>query len=422
MSRLDSKTPLPCGRAVVIACGLLLGANAARANVQIENVRVAPRDARAATVRFDIAWANSWRHEANHDAAWVFFKVRPEGETRWQHVRLSADKVLNPTGYGHGEGTPVDLIVPDGKDGFVGMFVRRARYGAPGTLSARAVSVVWDLTANRGITKDTKVNMQAFGIQMVYVTEGPFYLGSGGTEVNGFYKYTDGSQHALPYRVTNAGAIPTGRQAGKLWTRSSEPMYPKGAQPEDNGEIPASFPNGYAAFYCMKYPTTYRQYADFLNTLTAAEADERYPYHASAVKHAASVGRTDGIIRSGQAKNDAYSADVRFSPRNQYGGFGLSWADGAAFAAWAGLRPMTELEVEKAVRGPREPVPDETGPSFWGISPFAIGAWHSSKCGQGERAVTVGNAAGRKFAGTHGRGRHAARSLVRPVLRGLRIS
>jgi hypothetical protein len=65
---------------------------------------------------------------------------------------------------------------------------------------------------------------------------------------------------------------------------------------------------------------------------------------------------------------------------------------------------MTELEVEKAVRGPREPVPDETGPSFWGISPFAIGAWHSSKCGQGERAVTVGNAAGRKFAGTHGRG------------------
>ena len=30
----------------------------------------------------------------------------------------------------------------------------------------------------------------------------------------------------------------------------------------------------------------------------------------------------------------------------------LCWADAVAFAAWAGLRPMTELEYEKACRGP----------------------------------------------------------------------
>jgi len=82
----------------------------------------------------------------------------------------------------------------------------------------------------------------------------------------------------------------------------------------------------------------------------------------------------------------------------------LSWADGVALAAWAGLRPMTELELEKAVRGPREPVPDETGPSYWGIVEFSIGAWHAAKQGQIERAVTVGNATGRRFAGTHGNG------------------
>jgi hypothetical protein len=217
--------------------------------------------------------------------------------------------------------------------------------------------------------------------------------------------YTDGSQHTLPFRVTSAGAIPTGRQKGRLWARSSAPFSgTPAAQPEDGGEIPASFPNGYAAFYCMKYPITWVEYAGFLNTLTAAEANERYPYHAEARRHGPGVGRTDGIIRSGQAPNYNYSAEKKWSSRGGYGGFGLSWADSVAFAAWAGLRPMTELELEKAVRGPRKPVPDETGPSYWGIGPFAIGAWHSSKCSQFERAVAVGNAAGRRFAGTHGRG------------------
>ena len=48
------------------------------------------------------------------------------------------------------------------------------------------------------------------------------------------------------YRVTGPGAIPTGRQQGKLWAL--------GFLPEDNGEIPAAFPEGYAALYCVKRP------------------------------------------------------------------------------------------------------------------------------------------------------------------------
>ena len=37
----------------------------------------------------------------------------------------------------------------------------------------------------------------------------------------------------------------------------------------------------------------------------------------------------------------------------------LNWADGAAYADWAGLRPMTELEYVKASRGTRSPVVNE---------------------------------------------------------------
>jgi len=369
-------------RAICVVWALgCLGTGAARAqSVRIENATVAPRDARTATVRFDIAWDDSWRDDTNHDAVWVFFKVQGEGAADWQHVRLAADRVLNPTGYGQEKGgTPLEFIVPDGDDGFTGLFVRRAAEGK-GMLAATNVTAIVDLQVP---DKVSGMEIRAFGIEMVYVAEGPFSLGSGGTDVNGFYKYTDGNQHALPYRVTSAGAIPTGRQKDRLWAR-------RDAQPEDGGEIPAAFPNGYGAFYCMKFRVSRNGYAGFMNTLTPKQADRHY--HPRIVK------------RSGNAPNYTYVAHKK-AGRFKNGALTLSWADGAAFAAWAGLRPMTELELEKAVRGPSKPKPDEVGPSYWKVQGFASWAWHANKMEkQSERAVTVGNATGRKFKGTHGRG------------------
>ena len=46
----------------------------------------------------------------------------------------------------------------------------------------------------------------------------------------------------------------------------------------------------------------------------------------------------------------------------------IRYQDGAAYTAWAGLRPMTELEFEKACRGPLLPVPDEYA---WGTAAIA---------------------------------------------------
>ncbi|MFZ4396067.1 MAG: hypothetical protein ACOYOU_10630, partial [Kiritimatiellia bacterium] len=54
----------------------------------ITNVRVVPGDDQHATIQFDAAWSGSWRNDSNHDAAWIFFKVRPEGAKEWQHVQL----------------------------------------------------------------------------------------------------------------------------------------------------------------------------------------------------------------------------------------------------------------------------------------------------------------------------------------------
>ena len=367
------------GVALAIACDLLLSTGPARADkLTIENVTVAPRDEATATVKFDIAWDNSWRHGSFHDAAWVFFKVQADDKSDWQPVRLVAEKVVNPTGFSQERGgTPLEFVVPGGDDGFVGMFVRRAGEGK-GAVKTRRVTAVWDFTANADVKKDVRVRMQAFGIEMVYVAEGPFYLGSGGKELNRFHMYV-GDTRDIPetpaYLVKRAGAIPTGRQKGKLWAA--------GIAPQDNGQISASFPNGYSAFYCMKFPhITKAQYAGFLNTLTEPEAKERYypGYHGTEIK------------RSGKSPNYTYAASAP-GGRCRW----LSWADGAAYAAWAGLRPMTELEYEKAIRGSQDPDPRyDATPSYWGVSDV--------NQGEMERPISAGSAAGRKFAGTHGRG------------------
>jgi hypothetical protein len=365
--------------------------------VLIENVTLTPRDAKTATITFDISWKDSWRDKNNHDAAWVFFKDRADNKSEWQHVRLAADKMLNPTGYGQAQGgTPLDLIVPDGDDGFTGLFVRRAAAGE-GLLSASRVTAVCDLAADKGLPKDLKgVGLLAFGIPMVYVPEGHFSLGSGGLELGGFYQCTDGSQHTQPYRVTGPGAIATGRQAGKLWARKH------GGPLEDGGEIPASFPNGYAAFYCMKQHITPDQYAAFLNALSAEQADQRYAGSERCVHSVITYSGSNGHVKKSAA--GAYAGGGG-GARAGAGCFGLSWLDGASFAAWAGLRPMTELELEKVVRGTREPVPDEVGPSYWGLGGFNGWDWDALKGDpQCERPVTVSNTAGRRFKGTHGRG------------------
>jgi hypothetical protein len=99
------------------------------------------------------------------------------------------------------------------------------------------------------------------------------------------------------------------------------------------------------------------------------------------------------IVRSGQASNHVYAA-TDANARSPW----LSWADGLAVAAWAGLRPITELEYEKAIRGSYPPSGSKDVPiSFWGLSDVSTSEVY-------DRTVSAGSDAGRRFAGTHGDG------------------
>jgi formylglycine-generating enzyme required for sulfatase activity len=365
---------------------LLLSAWAAAAaadGLSIGPVTVAARDGKTATLSFDIHWDHSWRGGTMHDAAWVFFKFRNAPSAPWRPLRLVADKVVNPTGSGQAAGgTPLEFVVPGGEDGFVGVFLRRARDGV-GNVSAKRVTVVTEAVEPLATT-----SVRGFGLEMVHVPEGPFDVGVvAGPELNRFYAWekTD-TTDTPPFTVTGPGPIPTGRQPGRLWAT--------GLTPEDGGEIPAPFPNGYRGFYAMKFAITQGQYADFLATLTEEEAASRYYPE----------GHGKWIGRSGDPPNRVYTALGGFpntwfrpqAPDRDHRCPWLSWKDSAAFAAWAGLRPMTELEYEKACRGPALPALVDAK-SFWGLEDCNVGQMY-------ERPVSAATAEGRAFRGTHGRG------------------
>ena len=424
---------------------LLFAGSVAANNINVSNIRVTGQNTTAGEnnpanytlVQFDLSWENSWRTSSapnNWDAAWVFVKYRV-GSGDWQHAWL------NNTGHSSGTGTSATidagLLTPGTAfhattNPALGVFIYRSADGT-GNFSITGAQLRWNYGAN-GVADNATVDVKVFAIEMVYVPAGNFYVGSGGTETSAFYMYPTTTN---PYQITGEGAITVGTTDGNLY-------YPSSTYGGDqSGPIPANFPKGYAAFYCQKYEISQQQYVDFLNTLTSAQASTRYP-NATTNRHAITV--SGGV----------------YSTTNPYVACNfLSWMDGAAYSDWAGLRPMTELEFEKACRGLETPVANEyawgtatvagnaytlendnatnegiasnystsagnasymtttssiNGPLRVGI--FAAHADNSGRITAGasyygimelsgnlwERAVTVGNATGRDFTGLHGNG------------------
>ena len=283
-------------------------------------------------VTFDLSWENSWREStgaANWDAAWVFVKYRIAGGD-WQHAKL------HNTGHLAGAGTAATVSArliddhtpfePFGHPG-VGVFIHRSADGV-GAFTNTGVKLRWNYSAN-GIIEGASVEVRVFAIEMVYVREGSFNVGGGGG-TNAFNSTTINTADAT------SGATGSGALGG------AEGGYPAGQTAPAN----ASWPNGYNAFYCMKYEVTQQEYVGFLNTLTQAQANNRRVYANS--NRYSIIGSVVGN----------YSASLPYVACNY-----LRGEDGMAFADWSGLRPMTELEFEKACRGDQYPI---SGEYAWG--------------------------------------------------------
>ena len=376
------------GCVLVISTALAAGV-AMPNNLGITNISISGNNNTTALVKFDISWDNSWRYAAGggplylHDAAWVFFKVKAEGESEWKHVTLVGSGI-NPVGFDAGTGTPVEMVVP--VDG-AGMFVRRSADGA-GPVAVEQMTAVWNFAAN-GFTRNDKVRLQGLCVEMCYVAEGSFKVGDGLADMGQFYDGGTGA-NPQPFAIVNAGAIECGEETGKLWGASQTGNTSMGGV----GTIPAAFPNGYNAFYCMKYVVTQGQYVDFLNMLTRLQQTTRCTpttlgnYMSDTAGGSVSIqyrNTVQLVEDSGDPQPRVYDTVTPDRAINW-----LSWADLAAFLAWSGLRPVTELEYEKACRGPLEPV---AGEFAWGTPHYVAISDLQGMDGSGQEYYATGNLA-----------------------------
>lgn len=116
--------------------------------------------------------------------------------------------------------------------------------------------------------------------------------------------------------------------------------------------LPASFPKGYNGFYAMKYEVCQQQWIDFFNSLSSIQKNTR-DITASAGKNTDLISFRNNISWLGT------TATLNSGTHGNVACNWLNWPDAAAYCDWAGLRPMTELEFEKAARGTGSPLAAE---------------------------------------------------------------
>jgi formylglycine-generating enzyme required for sulfatase activity len=294
-------------------------------------------------VKFDISWDNSWRTSSgpsNWDAAWVFIKFRIKGQTDWSHASLNW---VDGTGIGDGHIVPIGAVIKganDTGDNSRGVFIYSSSDKTQGTATYSNIRLRWQYGQN-GVSDTDLIEIYVYGIEMVYVPQGAFEAGAGAGVDAPFY--TSPNQQT-PYTISSEGLISVSAANGDLY------YAPDGEGGDQTGPIPALFPKGYNSFYCMKYEITQEQYVEFLSRLSSTQAAAR-AFTPGTFRHEISGGW------------GTFETELPYVACNF-----LSWADLAAYLDWSALRPMTELEFEKACRGTLPSVLNEFA---WGTAEIA---------------------------------------------------
>jgi formylglycine-generating enzyme required for sulfatase activity len=388
-------------------------------NIQVDRVTLTDYTPAEGYVRvsFDLSWENSWRSSSapgNWDAAWVFIKFRTVGGD-WQHARL------HDSGHLSGSGTSATLEVGLLSDNLpydaaanpgIGVVVYRATADA-GAFRSTGMALRWNYAAH-GISSSTDVEVQVFAVEMVLVPGGLFWVGDGVS--TGTFHQADTlapfpiSAIGATLRCANTSYDDAQLTGAGIWVDGDGGISRTAATATD---INADFPTGFRGFYCMKYEITQGQYRDFLNTLTRAQQNARTAADiaGTSVVNRYVMTNTDAItLRNGLRCGATLPADGPIEVYCDLDGDGIgnedndgewiacnfiSWADGLAYMDWCGLRPITELEYEKACRGPNAPLPNEYAWGTAGLSPFDYSLRNEGRADEGimtNFSTSMGNA------------------------------
>ncbi len=327
-------------------------------NIRVEGkTRVTGFTGDTAVVEVTLRWDNSWRDDFNWDAAWVFFKFKKRGlENPWQHAYLSSSGHVLSTAAGN-EGGGYAYMVGANAGKVNGLYVMRNGI-SEGNVSVR-LQAKWPLTGSGLTSTDfgdalNGIYVAVHAIEMVYVPYGAYYLGDASS-----YK---------SFAVGDTAAV-------VIDSESALTLSAKNGMP--NVSLAASYPKGYAGFYVMKYETSQEQYVEFLNSLTLDQQKARVANNNFATMKRgdyvfgdiAQPSCRNGIVFIEQRKantpvvfgnnlnpaNDLFSTDDGQTLACNY----MSIEDMIAYCSWSGLRPMSELEYEKACRRFYPQVPDK---------------------------------------------------------------
>lgn len=312
---------------------------------QSNNVQIGtPTLPTSTSIQFTIQWDNSWRlavGSANFDAVWIFVKYQNCADNLWKHVDLSSVAVDHSV-----TGSQLEVLsVSDAK----GVYLRLNAVSTSTNINSATVTCKFSTLTDAGF------NYQVFGIEMVNIPSGDFYIGDG-TRGSGTFGFSD----VNPYP---AKLITSAIQTAGLGAVTNYQYNTWGS----TAVLPSTFPLGWNSFYCMKYEISQEQYAAFLNALTYDQQVTRTANNPNsaigtlAIAPATNCRNGIRIQTSGTPNNipAVYGCDL-----NNNGTFNdasdgqniacnwLSWPDLIAYLDWAALRPITEFEFEKVCRGP----------------------------------------------------------------------
>lgn len=343
-------------------------------NISVSNTQLTGQNTIKHTyqVKFDLSWENSWSNGTYWDAAWVFVKYRANGGP-WRHATLNWE---NGQGASDGHSVPSNSIIhssnDDGLGGAHGVIVCPSSIMTAPTVNYNNIELKWNYGVDNNLDTDS-FDICVFAIEMVYVPEGSFFLGDG----DGVQE----SSYSFHPRVSNNSAIQiTNTLTDEIevdWSSTSNDnvnddyLNLRGSQYQlkidgDSGVFIYSnygnssagsytnFPTGYKGFYMMKYEVSQQQYCNFLNKIGIS--------HVSNRMHNASQNR---FSISGTYPNLTPLAPARAMNM-------LSVQDVFSYLDWTALRPMTELEYEKAARGPSFPLVYEYA---WGDDNISTGTY-----------------------------------------------
>ena len=312
------------------------------------------------TITFNLGWDASWRNGDEYDAAWIFIK-KNVNKTSWKHANISPENARMVTNQSSDMADAELAISPNG----VGMIIRRQQNGQGDNN--------WTISVQLQEAYDvSNTEFRVFGIEMVHIASGPYELGTlkgerdrreeltpgaGGAPYDPLFTYKSNAKNNYGgiFKINSEDPIDIGKTDGNLfWIDANIPgTNTFSGVPE--GTLSSKFPKGFRAFYQMKYEMSQQEYCDFLNTLTPKQQAAR---DISKIRE---FDRPIADYRNAIVQNNGVFSTNRPHRSCNF----ISWLDGQAYADWAGLRHMTELEFEKSCRGPKKAIYREY---VWGVN------------------------------------------------------